>query len=148
MDHFRRQRSSAEYYPLHDMHTADAQSTPPKTALNSAGRSISSDYQGPRADEKHVDYSHSNRTGFWSILGRWSSDLFACLLACGAFLSIVIILWTQHARPLPRWPFGISVNALVSVFASLLKAAMIYPVASGQSSLNPRSFSQNLILLL
>lgn len=47
--------------------------------------------------------------------GRWWAELCAYSAALLALAAIAITLGTHNRRLLPDWPFGISVNALVSV---------------------------------
>jgi hypothetical protein len=73
--------------------------------------------------------------GFLSLLyTRWLVELLACFVAVLALAAIVITLGTHNGRPLPKWPFEISVNALVSIFSVILKGAMMAPVAEGNCS--------------
>lgn len=50
-------------------------------------------------------------------------------MAVVALVAIVTVLETHKGRPLPDWPFSISINALVSIIAVILKGAMMIPVA-------------------
>lgn len=69
-----------------------------------------------------------------SDLKRWTVDILSCIVACLALMAIVITLATHDGRPLPNWRFGITVNALVSIFAVIWRAAMVAPVANGKST--------------
>lgn len=54
-----------------------------------------------------------------------------CSLIC--LVAIILILRLHDGRPLPEWPFSITINALVSVFATLMGATMLMPIAEGIS---------------
>lgn len=69
-----------------------------------------------------------------AICKMWTTELLACLVALLAFTAIVMTLAIHDGQTLPDWPFDISVNALVSIFAVILKGAMMIPVAQGMSS--------------
>ena len=51
------------------------------------------------------------------------------LISLISFLAIVVLLRTHEGRPLPEWPFSITINSLVSVFASIMSATMLVSVA-------------------
>jgi len=65
-----------------------------------------------------------------SVYTRWLMELLASLVALLALVAIIITLVTHDGRPLPDWPFGISINALVSIFAVILKGTMMVPVTA------------------
>ncbi|ERF73964.1 hypothetical protein EPUS_05387 [Endocarpon pusillum Z07020] len=75
----------------------------------------------------------------------WTTELVSYSIALAALLVIVVIVRARNEQPIPNWP--ISINFLVSVFTSILKAAMLMPVAEGISELkwvwfaNPRLLS-------
>ena len=104
---------------------AVAETTPQQHADRSAGVS-------PQSKDAH---GSAPSPGFLSLLyTRWLVELLACVLAVLALAAIVITLGTHDGRPLPNWPFDISVNALVSIFAVIFKGAILVPVAEGNFS--------------
>lgn len=88
-------------------------------------------------EESNPDPQHgiAKESIFSWLLNKWIVEILACLLAIVALVAIVITLAIHDGRPLPEWPFGISVNALVSVFAVILKGSMMLPVGEGWMSL-------------
>lgn len=68
------------------------------------------------------------------IRREWLLEILACCLSLVYLVAIMITLAIHDGRPLPQWPFGISVNALVSVFAVILKGSMMLPVSEGDSA--------------
>lgn len=68
------------------------------------------------------------------IWREWLLEILACCLSLVPLVAIVITLAIHDGRFLPQWPFGISVNALVSVFAVILKGSMMLPVSEGESA--------------
>ena len=62
----------------------------------------------------------------------WIVEMLSYLLAILALAVIVIILAVHQNKPMPQWPDLISINSLVSIFASIMKAAMLLPVAEGR----------------
>ncbi|KAI0858274.1 hypothetical protein F4860DRAFT_517004 [Xylaria cubensis] len=68
--------------------------------------------------------------GILRRLSQWANDrwLFeiGALLISAATLGGIIVTLTLHAdRPLPQWPFGITLNALVSTLSTISKSALL-----------------------
>jgi hypothetical protein len=84
------------------------------------------------SNEREGQISNSPRVLSF-IYRRWITELLACLVAAIALAAIVITLETHKGRPLPDWPYGISINALVSVFSVILKGTMMVAVAECKS---------------
>ena len=61
-------------------------------------------------------------------LAPWAFELLACLLSLGAMAATVVTLKTHDGLPLPKWPLGISINALVSIYTILLKGGVMVAV--------------------
>jgi hypothetical protein len=61
----------------------------------------------------------------------WLIEILALALALVALTAIIITLALHNGSPLPKWPFQISINALISVFGVILKGTMLVPVAEG-----------------
>ena len=84
-------------------------------------------------ESSHEDKARNSTFSNLSRLCRiWVVDLLACVVAFTALFAIIITLYSHNGRPLPDWPFGISVNALVSVFAVILKVTMLVVVTEGR----------------
>lgn len=66
-----------------------------------------------------------------SIWHTWWLEILSTLLAFGSLVAIVTILRVHENEPVPSWPGVISVNSLISIFTSILRASMIMPVAEG-----------------
>jgi hypothetical protein len=61
------------------------------------------------------------------------------------FLSaITVTLWMHDGHPLPNWPRSITVNTLISLFSTLLEAAMMVPVAEGMRTILLHDIELNL----
>lgn len=74
----------------------------------------------------------THREGFLTwVFNEWYMEMLACVIALVALAAVVITLKAHDGLPLPKWPFHISVNALVSIFSVILKATMLVPVAQG-----------------
>ena len=65
------------------------------------------------------------------FLRNWWMEIGACLLFMIAFVAIIATLYPHQGRPLPEWPFQISINALVSVYVVVLKTTIVFVTAEG-----------------
>lgn len=65
----------------------------------------------------------------------WLMEILSFVVSLVALAVIIAILATHQDKSLPQWPTLISINSLVSIFTSILKAAMLLPVAEGISEL-------------
>lgn len=65
----------------------------------------------------------------------WLNETMSILVSLGALTAIVVILATHQDQPLPKWPSLISINSLISIFSSILKAALLLPITEGISEL-------------
>ena len=89
----------------------------------------------PNINENVRNPAATPRNTVFGTLARWTKDMLALATALVSFLAIVITLRLHDNRPLPNWPFSISVNALISVFSTILKGTMLYAVAGAISQL-------------
>lgn len=55
---------------------------------------------------------------------HWKWELAACLFSFAAPISMFITVYYHDGQPLPQWPYGISINPLLSVYTLVLKAAI------------------------
>ncbi|RAH47416.1 DUF3176 domain-containing protein [Aspergillus brunneoviolaceus CBS 621.78] len=65
----------------------------------------------------------------------WVFEIVSCVIAVGALVAIIVVLHTYDGKPMPDWPYGITLNALVSLLVTVMKAAMVYPITEGLSQL-------------
>jgi hypothetical protein len=82
------------------------------------------------SEKKHSKHARfgTSRLGF---LKPWWIEIIACVLILLAIIAIVLTLAIHQNQPLPNWPFGISVNSLVSVFVVILKGGMLLILSEG-----------------
>lgn len=71
----------------------------------------------------------------FSIIRNWWLELGCLVLSMIALVATAITLSTHQGRPLPEWPYSISVNSLISVYIIVLKAAMLVVITEGLSQL-------------
>jgi hypothetical protein len=82
-------------------------------------------------DKPH--HSSPPESSFPGLLRVWWLEILSCFLVIGASLAIVATVYPYRDRPLPRWPYSLSINSLISVYAVILKAAMLLILAQGKS---------------
>ncbi|KAJ5925190.1 hypothetical protein N7454_007829 [Penicillium verhagenii] len=70
------------------------------------------------------------------ILGAsWTLEILGCFTSIVFFIAIIVVLWYFDGKPMPEWPYGITLNALVSVLSTVMKASMAFVVAEGLAQL-------------
>lgn len=110
----------------------------------SPGHFLTADTKGPRQDQRRVEKPRASvlqRLGVAWTYG-WVAETLSYLLAVLCLAATVILLRVSDRQPLPQWPMGITINALVSVFGVLLKAGLALPLSEGISQLKWQWFSQ------
>lgn len=61
----------------------------------------------------------------------WVIEALSCALAVLCLTAILTTLAIRQNGPLPEWPLHITINALISVFTTLLKTGVTVPLAEG-----------------
>lgn len=105
-------------------------------------RPVSSDVLGPENAVVSVSTATSQSSpkniSAWSFGLRcwrdgWIADGFGYAIAALSLMAICIILRVQLNKPLPEWPYGITINALIAIFTVVLKAGVALPLSEGWS---------------
>lgn len=66
------------------------------------------------------------------ILSRWwIYEVLACLSSLTSFFAIIGVLKLYEGRPQPDWPWDFTINSVVSLFTTLMKAALLAAIAVG-----------------
>jgi hypothetical protein len=65
----------------------------------------------------------------------WMPEIVSYLISLFALGAIVAVVRARDRKPLPDWPSPFTINFVVSVFTSILKAAMMMPVSEALSEL-------------
>lgn len=65
----------------------------------------------------------------------WAPEILACITSIGLLVTIAAVLRAYDGISLLDWPYGITINALVSILVIMMKAAMMVPLAEGLSQL-------------
>ncbi|KAI4160603.1 MAG: hypothetical protein LQ342_005624 [Letrouitia transgressa] len=79
----------------------------------------------------------------YNILGIWWVEAAACTLSMVALFAFVATPYPHQNRPLPQWPYNISVNSLISIYVIILKAMVLFVITEGMSQLKWRRLSHN-----
>lgn len=68
-----------------------------------------------------------NSTEWWT---QWRLEVLCGVLSIVALVGTVVTLEPNQGKPLPRWPFDISVNALLSIYSVVFKICMTFVIQS------------------
>ncbi|KAF9457693.1 hypothetical protein BDZ94DRAFT_1124744, partial [Collybia nuda] len=69
------------------------------------------------------------------LVDSWIWEALCWVLSAACVTAITIVLHTYDGQPIPQWSSGITLNAMVSIFTSIAKAALLFPVAESISQL-------------
>ncbi|KAI1195508.1 hypothetical protein F5X97DRAFT_242037 [Nemania serpens] len=115
-----------EFHPSPEYHT---QPDPPQgydhIPAAASARSISSTLQPLQKPPT------KRRTSLGAFWGPWTWELANCGLLLVSLFAILATLYPHDGQPLPKWPFSITINALLSIYAVVMKASMLLILASG-----------------
>ncbi|KAI5928124.1 hypothetical protein F4810DRAFT_179976 [Camillea tinctor] len=67
--------------------------------------------------------------------GWWLFEIAAWVASAIALVAIIITIALTDEKPLPQWPMHITLNSFVSFMSTIMKAALVIPVAEGISQL-------------
>lgn len=67
--------------------------------------------------------------------GTWTFEIISLLVAVCAVGAIIGVLAAYEDRPLPSWPYSITINALIALLATIANASLALPLSSGLSQL-------------
>lgn len=67
-----------------------------------------------------------------SILSRWWPEFIACAIAVAAFCALIGTVYPYQGQPLPRWPYGLGINTLISIYTVIFEMATVMVVSSGE----------------
>jgi hypothetical protein len=72
----------------------------------------------------------------------WLPEISSLLLAVMVLIAMAILLATTKDKEQPNWPSLLNINALLSILASIFKAAMLYPIVEVISELKWIQFAK------
>ncbi|PYH89369.1 hypothetical protein BO71DRAFT_389806 [Aspergillus ellipticus CBS 707.79] len=73
----------------------------------------------------------------------WAWEILSCVIAVVALIAIIVVLYNYDNAPMPDWPYGITLNALISLLVTIMKAAMVFPITEGLSQLKWSWFNES-----
>ncbi|KAK1750941.1 hypothetical protein QBC47DRAFT_435543 [Echria macrotheca] len=83
-----------------------------------------------------VSQMTSRTTGsLFSSTSSWTFEIASMVTAAAAVAAIIAVLAYYDNKPLPAWPTGITLNALIAVLTTIATASMSVPLSSGLSQL-------------
>ena len=94
----------------------------------------SSNFLMPNADfggPKDLPRSSTGEARGMGLLQEWWLEIICGLLAVGALFAILATVYPYNGRPLPQWPYGLSINSLIAIYVVILKATMLLVVTQG-----------------
>ncbi|KAK4161682.1 hypothetical protein QBC43DRAFT_216943 [Cladorrhinum sp. PSN259] len=56
----------------------------------------------------------------------WWLESLACLLVVSMLVAVVVTIRPYHEKPLPKWPYNLSINTLVAIYFVTLKTALAF----------------------
>ena len=56
----------------------------------------------------------------------WLWELMALIISITSLLAIVVTVGIHHGKPPPVYPLGITINAVVAIYSTILKTTMVY----------------------
>ncbi|KAK8057083.1 hypothetical protein PG996_011020 [Apiospora saccharicola] len=81
-----------------------------------------------------------------SLWGLWWMEILNCLIMIGLLCAIISVLYPNNGEPLPDLPYHVSINTIVSILSTTLKASTALILAEGVSHLEWNSFQQHRLL--
>ncbi|KAK0615211.1 hypothetical protein B0T17DRAFT_510998 [Bombardia bombarda] len=78
----------------------------------------------------------------FSQSGSWTYELVSMVVAFAAVASIIAVLAYYNGKPLPSWPYSITINAVIAILATVATASMSVPLSSGLGQLKWIRFKQ------
>ena len=117
-------------------YTHQAPYNAPDTATSHSVRTSQASSQ-----EKPNQHGRHRRPRFFNT-SSWALEIIGLAIAVSAVSSIVAILAYYDGKPLPAWPFFITINAVIAILATIATAAMGVPLSSGLGQLKWIRFKQ------
>ncbi|KAL4889137.1 hypothetical protein BDV59DRAFT_210536 [Aspergillus ambiguus] len=78
-------------------------------------------------------FLQSQTRGFWGA--NWTLEILGALTSIAFLIAIIAVLFYYDGRPMPQWPYGITLNALVSILSTIMKATMAFILTESLSQL-------------
>jgi hypothetical protein len=69
------------------------------------------------------------------VLTYWLFEVLCGMLSLACLIAITVVLYAFDNRPVPTWRYGITLNTIVSLLASVATFSLIVPITAGLSQL-------------
>ncbi|KAF2676205.1 hypothetical protein K458DRAFT_424947 [Lentithecium fluviatile CBS 122367] len=83
-----------------------------------------------RIEQKLWKYSASG-----NVAKRWLLEIVSWTLSAASMGAIIGVLLFLNNKPTPSWPFGLTLNAYISVFSKVSSAALLLPISEALGQL-------------
>jgi hypothetical protein len=96
--------------------------------------------------KKHADLNMSSLPHITRPLDHvrvWAWEILACILALMMAAAVLITIYPHAGHPLPQWPYGITINGLLSTYSIVLRGCLAYVLTSCIGQLQWTWFSRN-----
>ncbi|OQD74569.1 hypothetical protein PENDEC_c010G03569 [Penicillium decumbens] len=70
-----------------------------------------------------------------SWYSEWLWEFLGLVTSMVSLIAIIIVLWYYDGRPMPDWPYGITLNALLSILSTVMKATLVFAVSESLGQL-------------
>lgn len=97
----------------------------------------------PVGEEHHVVQTAGRSIRQRHIWKNWWMEIGACVLGLVTLVAVIGTLQPHQGKPLPQWPYHISVNALISIYVLVLKAAILLVTTEGLGQLKWRRLQRD-----
>ncbi|KAJ9615757.1 hypothetical protein H2200_001834 [Cladophialophora chaetospira] len=94
-----------------------------------------------KAEELEQPLPESHAPGFSYSEDWWLLEILGALLSLLCLAAMIVVLTLYKEKPLSHWNLPIRINSLISLFASLAKAAILLPIAACIGQLKWRHFA-------
>ncbi|KAL3297287.1 Carboxylic ester hydrolase [Colletotrichum asianum] len=75
-------------------------------------------------------------------IGAWWQEILCCAISIVSLVVLIVFLHIFNGKPLPAWPSGITVNAVVAFLSTIARTAFLIPVVEGLSQCKWNWFKQ------
>ena len=99
--------------------------------------------RNPIGEESHVVQTPKGSGRQRHIVKDWWMEIGTCVLSVVTLVAVIGTLQPHQGKPLPQWPYHISVNALISIYVLMLKAAILLVTAEGLGQLKWRRLQRD-----
>ena len=99
--------------------------------------------RNPIGEESHVVQTAKGSGRQRHIVKDWWMEIGACVLSVVTLVAVIGTLQPHQGKPLPQWPYHISVNALISIYVLVLKAAILLVTAEELGQLKWRRLERD-----